>query len=151
MPVSDASQLPDVSGSPIVVYTAIIVVVVLALATVTDKGLGPITRWWYGLAKQRREDAAARRGADYAAVLEQVRHLSQQVTQLTRHQVADRLMHAAEISDMRDQIRDRDQLAIEHQRWDLLVLAELNRLGGQVTAPPPLWPTADDPTPGGPS
>lgn len=136
--------LPDVSQSPIAVYTAMTVLIVLAVATITDKGLGPISRAWYAFAKNRREAAAAKRAADYA-------ELASQIENIRRQMAAQRIDHANavaeqdhEIATMRTELNERDVYAIAHQKWDRKVLAEITRLGGNVPEPPPLWPA--DPT-----
>jgi hypothetical protein len=35
--------------------------------------------------------------------------------------------------------RERERLAVQHERWDLDVVDQLRRLGGAVTDPPPLF------------
>jgi hypothetical protein len=140
--------LPDLTSSPVAVWTAMAVLVVLALATISEKGLGPISRSWYAFAKNRREAAASRRAADVA-------ELEARIESLSRQLASQRLEHAdavaeqdREIAGLRSDIaayradqRARDLMALAHQRWDLQVLAEINRLGGTVPEPPPLWPT----------
>lgn len=136
--------LPDVTGSPIAVWAAMAVLVVLALATISEKGLGPISRAWYAFARDRREAAAQRRAADYAELERQVNNLATMLaTQRLEH--ADAIAQQdREIAAMRDELRERDLCAVAHQRWDFQVLAELNRLGGNVSEPPPLWPAEPD-------
>lgn len=135
--------LPDVSTSPVAVWLGMAVVVVLALATITDRGLGPISRWWWGFARDRRRAAAERRAAD-------VSELERQVESLRQLMAAQRLDHAdaiarqdRELDEVRRELQDRDLRAIAHQRWDLQVLREINSLGGRVPDPPPLWPDPD--------
>lgn len=68
-------QPPDVSNNAIVIWVAIAVIIFLAAGTITSKGLGPISRWWYDFAKQRREAAAAREASDIASLRRQVTNL----------------------------------------------------------------------------
>lgn len=134
--------LPDVSSSPVVVYAAMAVVLVLALATITDRGLGPISRAWYAFARNRRQAAADRRSADYAELDRQVKNLARQLADQRIEHANDIAQQDREIAAMRDELRKRDLCAIDHQRWDRQILAEVTRLGGQVPdQPPPLWPT----------
>lgn len=67
--------LPDVSNSAIAVWIAIAVMFFLAIGTITDKGLGPISRAWFEFAKRRREAAASREAADMVAVRRQLTNL----------------------------------------------------------------------------
>lgn len=39
--------------------------------------------------------------------------------------------------------RARDRLAVQHERWDLDVVAKLERLGETVSVPPPLFVESD--------
>jgi len=35
--------------------------------------------------------------------------------------------------------RERNRLAVQHERWDLSIVDQVRKLGGDVTAPPPLF------------
>lgn len=132
--------LPDVSSSPLVVYAAMAVVVTLAVATISERGLGPISRAYYRWARERREAAADRRATDYAQLEAQIRHLG---VQLAKQRLENANIVAGQdqqIDELRREIRARDTCAVAHQRWDRQVLSELSRLGGHVDEPPPLWP-----------
>lgn len=122
-------QLPDVSGSSVVVYVTIVTVVVLAIGTATDKGLGPLSRWWFSFSNDRRAAAAARDDADIADLKRQVTYLTSRVEELSRM-----------VDEQRRTTAIRDRLAIAHQRWDVEAQQTVNGLGGHLSPPPPLWP-----------
>lgn len=70
------SSAPDLSTNPVVIYAAVAVAVALALGTLTDKGLGPLSRWWFDFAKRRRESTVRREASDLTEMRRQITNLS---------------------------------------------------------------------------
>ncbi|MFW6776058.1 hypothetical protein ACOACO_17375 [Nocardioides sp. CPCC 205120] len=146
--------LPDVSGERIVIYAAIGVVLLLALATATDKGLGPITRWWFSFARDRRAAAAELRAADYNELMVQVRNLRAQLTytrtEHNRQMDGQRRAHDEQLAEVRHEVAvlraeigRRDRLVMSHMRWDREAARVAAAAGNPLEPPPALWPGAD--------
>lgn len=68
--------LPDVSQNQLVVGGAIVLVLVLAIATGFEKGLGPLGRAVYRIVQDWRDAAAAREAGDIAAMRRQIVNLT---------------------------------------------------------------------------
>lgn len=109
---------PDLSSNPIVVYAAIAVVIAAAIGTITDKGLGPLSRWWFDFAKRRREATVRREPVDLV-------EMRRQITTLSGLREAD----AERMSELED-------LVVAYVQWGFLVRQLAGKQGLSLPEPP---------------
>jgi hypothetical protein len=120
--------LPDVSQNQLVVAGAIVLVLILALATGFEKGLGPLGRAVYRLVQDWRDASAAREAGDIAAMRRQIVNLTnttetlQETVTDVQRQNTDLRAYIVESSRWSFQVQ---RLAAEHE-WDLPPFPELS-------------------------
>ena len=99
--------LPDVSSNEWVIYASILSVLVLAITSASErvaKMFGQLGRVWFDFNERRQQAAAAKRGADYAALESALLRLEKQlrasdarVTKLVRE-------HEREVENLRGEL-----------------------------------------------
>lgn len=113
------SSAPDVSTNPIVVYAAIIITLLVAAVTASEqiaKIFGRLGAAWFEFAKRRREAAAERRGADYAALAAEVHRLSKQVKNMQADRVRSDAATEQQLAALRAEVVDWQAWAFEAQQ-----------------------------------
>ena len=120
--------LPDVTQSPVIVWVTIAVFAAVVIAQAVPKVLGPV-----GTAL--REWTASKQRATSEATDARLESLTEDVDYLR-----------AEVTALRTEMQERDQLARAHTVWDHRLLVEIARLDPtilqRVGDPPSLYPHA---------
>ncbi|GAA0189834.1 hypothetical protein GCM10008944_01710 [Cytobacillus oceanisediminis] len=125
-------SLPDVSSSPWVIYATLLLAIVIAVTTASErlaKALGPIGRAWYDFAERRRDAAVQRRGAEYGALEATVRRLDRQVKKLQTNADETARQHEAEVRELR-------QVVVGWERWAFAAQLVAAESGIELPDPP---------------
>lgn len=122
---------PDVSQNPIVIYAAIAVVLFLALGTITSKGLGPLSAWWFDFAKSRREASTRKDDADIAELRRQVTNLQGLLEAVEERRLAKETVDSERMTRMEDFV---DEVA----DWGFIVRQRTKKAGVEIPPFPKL-------------
>jgi hypothetical protein len=120
--------LPDVSQNQLVVAGAIVLVLILAVATGFEKGLGPLGRAVYRIVQDWRDASAAREAGDIAAMRRQIVNLTntaealQETVSAVQSRSARLEAYIVESSRWSFQVQ---RIAAEHE-WELPPYPELS-------------------------
>jgi hypothetical protein len=122
---------PDVSQNPIVIYAAIAVVLFLAAGTITNRGLGPISQWWFDFAKRRREASTRRDDADIAELRRTVTNLQGMLEAVEERRQAKESADSARMARMEEFV---DAVA----EWGFIVRQRTKKAGVEIPPFPKL-------------